>query len=232
MLTGAVPLSQALAKDSRSGAYALAMTRRPPKLSTMFTSAAMARLLEVLKEGADLVVMDCSRAVAPEAGMLAQLGDATLLVTRKELSGQDGAVAIGAMALRQAPRRWRLSHTKSDLARQFRTSHQELVHAAGALAAFADRPDHQRLAAAHVAAGEDLGRAGLVVGQSAALTLPRASSATPGLLHQARLARADEAHRQQHQIGLEGEFAARHFDQLHLAAIAQLPVHPHAFQRR
>jgi polysaccharide biosynthesis transport protein len=85
VLTGAVPLSQALAKDSRSGAYALAMTKRPPKLSTMFSSAAMERLLEVLKEGADLVVIDCSRAMAPEAGMLAKLGDATLLVTRKEL---------------------------------------------------------------------------------------------------------------------------------------------------
>jgi succinoglycan biosynthesis transport protein ExoP len=85
VLTGAVPLSQALAKDSRSGAYALAMTKRPPKLSTMFNSAAMERLLEVLKEGADLVVLDCSRAMVPEAGMLAKLGDATLLVTRKEL---------------------------------------------------------------------------------------------------------------------------------------------------
>ncbi len=85
VLTGAVPLSQALAKDSRSGAYALAMTKRPPKLSTMFSSEAMARLLEVLKEGADLVIMDCSRAAAPEAGMLAKLGDATLLVTRKDL---------------------------------------------------------------------------------------------------------------------------------------------------
>jgi len=85
VLTGAVPLSQALTKDSRSGAYALAMTKRPPKLSTMFCSAAMERLLQVLKGGADLVVMDCSGATAPEAGMLARLGDATLLVTRKEL---------------------------------------------------------------------------------------------------------------------------------------------------
>ena len=90
VLTGSVPLSQALAKDSRSGVYNLAMTRRPPKLSTMFTSATMARLLEVLKEGADLVVMDCSRAAAPEAGLLAKLGDATLLVTRKELLGKSG----------------------------------------------------------------------------------------------------------------------------------------------
>ena len=79
-----MPLSQALAKDSRTGVYALAMTKRPPKLSTMFTSAAMERLLEVLKEGADLVILDCSRAGAPEAGMLARLSDATLLVARKE----------------------------------------------------------------------------------------------------------------------------------------------------
>ena len=90
VLTGTVPLSQALAKDSRSGAYALAMTRRPPKLATMFTSAAMAKLIQVLKEGADLVVLDCSRA-GPEAGMLARLCDATLLVTRKD--------ALGKMAL-------------------------------------------------------------------------------------------------------------------------------------
>jgi len=98
VLTGAVPLSQALAKDSRSGAYALAMTRRPPKLSTMFTSAAMERLLQVLKEGADLVVLDCSRAMAPEAGMLAKLGDATLLVTRKELLNK-GALSRSVEAL-------------------------------------------------------------------------------------------------------------------------------------
>jgi succinoglycan biosynthesis transport protein ExoP len=87
VLTGSVPLSDALAKDSRTGAYALAMTRRPPKLSTMFTSAAMARLIQVLKEGADLVVLDCSRA-GPEAGLLARLSDATLLVTRKDALGK------------------------------------------------------------------------------------------------------------------------------------------------
>ena len=87
VLTGTVPLSEALAKDSRTGAYALAMTRRPPRLATMFTSAAMARLIQVLKEGADLVILDCSRA-GPEAGMLARLSDATLLVTRKDALGK------------------------------------------------------------------------------------------------------------------------------------------------
>jgi Mrp family chromosome partitioning ATPase len=89
VLTGTVPLAEALAKDSRTGAYALAMTRRPPKLTTMFTSAAMARLIQVLKEGADLVVLDCSRAGAgPEAGLLAKLCDATLLVARKDSLGK------------------------------------------------------------------------------------------------------------------------------------------------
>ena len=42
-------------------------------------------------------------------------------------------------------------------ARQVRRSHQEFVDGARALAAFADRPDHQRLAAAHVAGGKHLG---------------------------------------------------------------------------
>jgi hypothetical protein len=35
--------------------------------------------------------------------------------------------------------------------------HQEQIDFTGALAAFADRPDDQRLAAAHVAGSEDLG---------------------------------------------------------------------------
>ena len=43
------------------------------------------------------------------------------------------------------------------LPRQHRRAHQRLVDGSRALAALADRPDDQRLAAAHVAAGEDLG---------------------------------------------------------------------------
>ena len=49
------------------------------------------------------------------------------------------------------------------LPRQVGRAHQAQVDGAGALAAFADGPDHQRLAAAHVAAGEDLLLAGLVL---------------------------------------------------------------------
>ena len=81
--------------------------------------------------------------------------------------------------------------------------HQELVDRAGALAALADRPDDQGLAAPHVAAGEDLGHRWSRSRPCRPATLPRGSSATPRLLEQARLARAEEAHGQQDQVGLQ-----------------------------
>ena len=43
------------------------------------------------------------------------------------------------------------------LPRQVRRTHQELIHRPCALAAFANGPDHQGLAPAHVATGEDVG---------------------------------------------------------------------------
>ena len=53
-------------------------------------------------------------------------------------------------------------------ARQRRRSHQELVDRVRALAAFADRPDDQRLAAPHVAGGKHLvDRRAIVVGVGA-----------------------------------------------------------------
>ena len=51
--------------------------------------------------------------------------------------------------------------TETALPRQRGRSHQELVDRVRALAAFADRPHHQRLAAAHVAGGEHLRRSRL-----------------------------------------------------------------------
>ena len=85
-----------------------------------------------------------------------------------------------------------------------RCAHQELVDRARGLAALADRPDDQRLAAAHVAGGEDLVDVGLVAAASprcGALALPRASRSTPKA-SSTDGHRADEAHRQQHQVGL------------------------------
>src|SRR5205814_323862 len=53
--------------------------------------------------------------------------------------------------------------TVTTLPRQIRLPHQERVDRAGAEAALADGPDHQRLAAAHVAGGKDFWQRGLVV---------------------------------------------------------------------
>jgi len=49
-----------------------------------------------------------------------------------------------------------------DSPRQIRPPHQPLVHGAGALAALSNGPYYQRLAAAHVAGGEDAGNGGVV----------------------------------------------------------------------
>ena len=48
------------------------------------------------------------------------------------------------------------------LTRQLRSAHQLQINRTGALAAFADGPDDEGLAAAHVAGGEDLVHAGFV----------------------------------------------------------------------
>src|SRR5688572_22995859 len=69
-------------------------------------------------------------------------------------------------------------------ARQAGCAHQELVDRAGALAALADRPDHQRLAAPHVAAREDLVRRSLVVLQVRRDVAARIEACL-GLRHQA-----------------------------------------------
>ena len=83
VLTGHVTLNQALAKDPRGGTYVLAALRRPANNVTMFASRPMQRLVSVLREGADFVVIDCG-AAGPEAGVIARLADATVLVSRRQ----------------------------------------------------------------------------------------------------------------------------------------------------
>ena len=84
VLTGGVPLSKALSKDSRTNVHVLTMRKRPPNLSTMLGSGQMTRLINVLRAGCDMVVIDCGRTGAgPEAALLARLADATLLVSRQ-----------------------------------------------------------------------------------------------------------------------------------------------------
>ena len=59
VLTGNVTLNQALAKDPRGETYVLATPKRPANTATMFASRPMQRLVSVLREGADFVVIDC-----------------------------------------------------------------------------------------------------------------------------------------------------------------------------
>jgi uncharacterized protein involved in exopolysaccharide biosynthesis/Mrp family chromosome partitioning ATPase len=86
VLTGTVPLNQALAKDPRGETYLLATPKRPPNSVTMFASRPMARLVSVLRGGADFVVIDCGPVGAgPDAAVIARLADATVLVSRRQM---------------------------------------------------------------------------------------------------------------------------------------------------
>jgi Mrp family chromosome partitioning ATPase len=83
VLSGTTPLNKILTKDPRSDAFVLTMSRQPPNMSTMFGSNQMKRLIRLLRDNCDMVVMDCGRAGAPETWPLARLSDVTLLVSRK-----------------------------------------------------------------------------------------------------------------------------------------------------
>jgi len=84
VLTGSVPLNQALAKDPRGDVYLLGTAKRAPNSLTMYSSQPMARLVQVLRGGADFVVIDCGPANAsPDAALIARLADATVLVSAR-----------------------------------------------------------------------------------------------------------------------------------------------------
>jgi uncharacterized protein involved in exopolysaccharide biosynthesis/Mrp family chromosome partitioning ATPase len=86
VLTGEVPLNQALAKDPRGETYLLATPKRPANSVTMFASRPMARLVSVLRGGADFVVIDCGPVGAgPDAAVIARLADATVLVSKRQM---------------------------------------------------------------------------------------------------------------------------------------------------
>jgi len=85
VLSGTVPLNAALAKDPRSPAHVLVLKQRPSNAATMFASPQMARLIEILRDACDFVVLDCGPALnGPDAALIARQADATLLVSRRE----------------------------------------------------------------------------------------------------------------------------------------------------
>ena len=83
VLSGAMPLNRVLMRDSRTDAVVLAMTRQPPNMVTMFGSEQMKKLIRLLRDNCDMVVVDCARASAPETWLLARMSDATLMVSRR-----------------------------------------------------------------------------------------------------------------------------------------------------
>jgi polysaccharide biosynthesis transport protein len=86
VLTGAVPLNQALAKDPRGQTYLLSTPRRPANTFDMFASRPMERLIAVLRGGADFVVIDCGPVGADgNAAVIARLADATVLVSEHRM---------------------------------------------------------------------------------------------------------------------------------------------------
>jgi len=95
VLTGAVPLGEALVRDPRSGAFLLILKQRPAQAAAMFASPQMHRLLEILRDGCDLVILDCGLALnGPETALIARHADATLVVSpRSRLRGRSLAHA-------------------------------------------------------------------------------------------------------------------------------------------
>ena len=115
------------------------------------------------------------------------------------------------------------------LDRQLRAAHQILIDCSGALPPFANRPDYQRLSASHVASGEDFIDRGLIIvgtgGNIAALVQGHAQ-----ILQHAGMNRMDETHRQQHELSLDLEFAARYFGHA-LPAVIFAPLQPYDLDR-
>src|SRR5712692_1588922 len=115
----------------------------------------------------------------------------------------------------------------SCLWRQLGKPHQKLIHRARALSAFADRPHDERLAAANVASGKDLGNRSDVAAFSVGGRLDVAAQV---LLHAERLKhrryRRYESHRKKDKVGGQHRFRFRNF-----AHLAVLPLQANRFQR-
>ena len=100
VLTGAVRLNQALAKDPRGETYLLSTPKWPGP--DMFASRAMARLTTVLRGGADFIVIDCGPVGArTQAASIARLADATVLVSPRQML-HSAAMADAARLLERA----------------------------------------------------------------------------------------------------------------------------------
>jgi Mrp family chromosome partitioning ATPase len=104
VLTGSVALNEALVRDPRSGAFLLSLKQRPAQTAAMFASPQMQRLLSILRDGCDLVILDCGQMRrGPDTALLARQADATLLVSpRKRMRARTLARAAENLQRAQA----------------------------------------------------------------------------------------------------------------------------------
>jgi polysaccharide biosynthesis transport protein len=83
VLNGAAPLSRALLKDHRSGAFVLPAFQNPAMSRVAWTSSRMAELLGYLRRSCDLVIVDAGPVrAAGEWPALARLSDHVVIVAR------------------------------------------------------------------------------------------------------------------------------------------------------
>src|SRR5579883_1046374 len=113
--------------------------------------------------------------------------------------------------------------------RQVRAPHQELVDRAGALAALPDGPDDEGLAAPRVAGSEDLADGGGVVAVGR-LDIAALVELDAERFDGALVDGMDEAHGEQHEIGLDVELAAGHLAHGLAAAFARDPFDAHGVE--
>src|SRR5262249_53610205 len=111
------------------------------------------------------------------------------------------------------------------LPRQRGRAHQELVDRVCGLAAFADRPHHQRLAASHVAAGEHF-RVRAAIGDRIGLDVAAQVKLELEVGDHTLVHRVHETHCEQHKLGLHVELGAR--DRLELVVDARAMQRLHA----
>ncbi len=81
-LRGSVPLSGALARDTRSGAFLLSPAQRFPNPGRVWASPEMSRLLAHLRQNCDLVIVDAGPLSSGAAPAIMGFADAVLLVAR------------------------------------------------------------------------------------------------------------------------------------------------------
>jgi hypothetical protein len=123
---------------------------------------------------------------------------------------------------------------------QRRLAHEKLIHGVRALAAFADRPYHERLTPAHVAGGDHLG-VGALVGEHVGLDVAALVELEAERLDHAFVHGMHEPHGEQDEVGRDVELAAGNrldlaidaggtstheivaFDPTRLALLADLP---------